>query len=205
MARKTKKIPVRNEFLIVTNGKRSEKDYFETLRSKIKSIYIIKVKFINGDPEAVVEFAVKEKSETNRVWCVFDKDEFSNDSIYHAIANARRNSVGVAFSNIAFEVWLIDHFCCFDAEKSVPELINVLNDLLIKEGYGKKYSKNDIEMIKSVFLPRLKTALENSDIAYQKRVANYRLTGAPTNVLPVCSWNSYTDVHKLINALKADI
>ena len=43
MARKTKKIPVRDEFLIVTNGKRSEKDYFEILRSKIKSIYKIKV------------------------------------------------------------------------------------------------------------------------------------------------------------------
>ena len=67
MARKTRKIPVRNEFLIVTNGKRSEKYYFETLRSKIKSIYKIKVRFINGDPEAVVEFAVKEKSETNRM------------------------------------------------------------------------------------------------------------------------------------------
>ena len=51
MARKTKKIPVRDEFLIVTNGKRSEKDYFEILRSKIKSIYKIKVKFINGDPD----------------------------------------------------------------------------------------------------------------------------------------------------------
>jgi len=64
MARKTKKIPVRDEFLIVTNGKRSEKDYFEILRNKIKSIYKIKVKFINGDPGAVVDFAMKEKSKS---------------------------------------------------------------------------------------------------------------------------------------------
>ena len=205
MARKTKKIPVRDEFLIVTNGKRSEKDYFEILRSKIKSIYKIKVKFINGDPDAVVDFAMKEKSKSNRVWCVFDKDEFSSDSIYHAIAGARKNHVGVAFSNAAFEVWLIYHFCCFDAEKSAPELVDILDDLLKKEGYEKGYSKNDIELIKTVLIPRLRNALENADIAYQKRVAYYKMTGAPTNTLPVCSWNSYTDVHKLIAALKADI
>ncbi len=205
MARRTKRIPVRDEFLIVTNGKRSEKDYFEILRSKIKSIFKIKVKFLNGDPEAIVDFAVKEKSESNRVWCVFDKDEFSNDSIYHAIAVAKKNSVGVAFSNAAFEVWLIDHFCCFDAEKSAPELVDILDDLLKKEGYDKGYSKNDIELIKTFFIPRLRSALENADIAYQRRVAEYGLTGKPINNLPVCSWNSYTDVHKLITALKADI
>lgn len=205
MARKTKKIPVRDEFLIVTNGKRSEKNYFEVLRGKIKSIYKIKVKFINGDPEAVVDFAVKEKSESNRVWCVFDKDEFSSDSIYHAMATADKNAVNVAFSNAAFEVWLIDHFCRFEKEKSSAELNEILDELLKEAGYDKGYSKSDVELIKKVFIPRLGKALENADIAHQKRVADHRLSGAPMNSLPVCSWNSYTNVHKLIEALKADL
>ena len=201
MARRTKQIPVRDEFLIVTNGKRSEKNYFEVLRGKIRSVFKIKVTFINGDPEAIVEFAVREKAESNRVWCVFDKDEFPDDYVCRAIAKARKNEVGVAFSNAAFEVWLINHFCCFSSEKSPSELIEVLDGLLKKCGCEKEYSKSDVELIETVFIPRLSEAIENADLACQKRIAEYRRTGMSGNDLPVCSWNSYTDVHKLINAL----
>ena len=62
MPRSTKKIPVRDEFLILTNGKRSEKNYFEALRSEFKTIYKIKVKFMNDDPEALVVHAIAEKT-----------------------------------------------------------------------------------------------------------------------------------------------
>ena len=46
MPRKTKKIAVRDEFLILTNGKRTEKNYFEAVRSNYKSIFKISVKFM---------------------------------------------------------------------------------------------------------------------------------------------------------------
>lgn len=38
MPRKTKQLAVRDEFLILTNGKRTEKNYFEAVRSNYKSI-----------------------------------------------------------------------------------------------------------------------------------------------------------------------
>ena len=205
MSRPTRKIPIRDEFLIVTNGKRSEKNYFEVLRSKIKSIYKIKVQFINGDPTEVVSVAVKAKTESNRVWCVFDKDEFSDNSIYHAMAIARKNHVGVAFSNVAFEVWLVEHFCCFDSEKSATELIACLNELMKKAGYNCNYSKTDIQQVEEIFIPRLSEAVENADRAYQKRMAHFKQSSSfDSEAAPVCSWNSYTDVHKLIRALKVD-
>ena len=58
MGRKTKNLSVRDEFLILTNGKRSEKNYFETLRALFRSIYKIKVLFFNDGPEDLVRHAI---------------------------------------------------------------------------------------------------------------------------------------------------
>ena len=190
--------------MIVTNGKKSEKNYFEVLRSRIKTIYKVKVTFLNGNPRELVEYAIKSKTVSNRVWCVFDKDDFSNDLIYHSLALARKNGIRVAFSNIAFEVWLIEHFCCFDAKKSASELISYLDNLFKKEGYNERYLKNDVNQIKNIFMPRLNKAMENADLAYQKRMADYKQNSETNGNIPVCNWNSYTDVHKLIKALKVD-
>ena len=57
MPRKTKQLAVRDEFLILTNGKRTEKNYFEAVRSNYKSIFKISVKFMNDDPVALVSHA----------------------------------------------------------------------------------------------------------------------------------------------------
>ena len=110
MARKVKKLPQRNKFTIITNGKESEKNYFEALRGTNRSIFNIDVKFENANPTGLVESALCEKKTSNQVWIVFDKDEISNEAVYNVIGIARENDIGVAFSNAAFEVWLLNHF-----------------------------------------------------------------------------------------------
>ena len=42
---------------------------------------------------------------------------------------------------------LIEHFCCFETEKSAPELADVPDELVKNKGYDKGYSKNDIVLI----------------------------------------------------------
>lgn len=197
----TKKIPVRDEFLILTNGKRSEKNYFEALRSEFKTIYKIKVKFMNDAPETLVSHAIDEKSKTNRVWCVFDKDQFSKESIYQAIALAKQYGIGIAFSNISFEVWLMDHFAKCENEKTVDRLIKELDSILQKHGYPKGYSKDDADVFKSIFVPLLDDATHNADVVHQKRVLEHRRERQDDNY-PICDWNSYTNVHKLVEAMK---
>ena len=201
MPRSTKKIPVRDEFLILTNGKRSEKNYFEALRSEFKTIYKIKVKFMNDDPEALVVHAIAEKNKTNRVWCVFDKDQFPKESIYQAVELANQYGVGVAFSNISFEVWLMDHFAKCENEKTVDRLIHELDSVLQKNGCSKGYTKADADVLKTEFIPRLDDAVHNADVVHQKRVLEYRKERQDENY-PICDWNSYTNVHKLVEALK---
>ena len=203
MPRRSKQLAVRDEFLILTNGKQTEKNYFEAIRANYKSIFKISVKFMNDDPVALVNHAIAEKTPRNRVWCVFDKDEFLSASIDQAMKTAKENEIGVAFSNMAFEVWLIDHFkkCCL--EKNAEKLVTDLDWILKANEYPAGYSKEDKQMITKVLMPRLDDAVQNADIVMQTWIRQYKESHNNEN-FPFCDWNSFTNVHKLIDALKLE-
>ena len=203
MPRRSKQLAVRDEFLILTNGKQTEKNYFEAIRANYKSIFKISVKFMNDDPVALVNHAIAEKTPRNRVWCVFDKDEFLSASIDQAMKTAKENEIGVAFSNMAFEVWLIDHFkkCCL--EKNAEKLVTDLDRILKANEYPAGYSKEDKQMITEVLMPRLGDAVQNADIVMQTWIRQYKESHNNEN-FPFCDWNSFTNVHKLIDALKLE-
>ena len=194
MPRKTKKIAVRDEFLILTNGKRTEKNYFEAVRSNYKSIFKISVKFMNDDPVALVDHAIGMKNARN---------EFPTDSVEPAIKTAKDNGIGIAFSNIAFEVWLIDHFEKCYTEKTAEKLIADFDRILRAKGYNKGYAKEDKQMITDVLMPCLDEAVHNADVVMQNRVLKYKEYRKDDNY-PFCDWNSFTNVHKLIDALKLE-
>lgn len=204
MARKLKKLSQRDKFTIITNGKESEKNYFEAVRGAKRSIFDIAVEFDNADPISLVQRAMRKKQTSNQVWIVFDKDEFPSEAIYEAMKTARRNGIGVAFSNAAFEVWLIDHFKEFSAEKTPDELLTILDSTLKEHGYSKGYRKNDAELIKTELIPRLDEAVHNADVSLQKRIAEYKYENAAEGSYPLCDWNSCTTVHKLVEALKLE-
>ncbi|MEY3248265.1 MAG: hypothetical protein RL742_308 [Bacteroidota bacterium] len=99
----------RQYILIVCQGKNTEPDYFRKFR--LTSAVIKTFGGIKGT-RALVERAqkLKEKDQYDQVWCVFDKDEFSNKDFNEAIKLAQNLGFGVAYSNQAFEYWLILHF-----------------------------------------------------------------------------------------------
>lgn len=204
MARKTKKLQQRNRFIIITNGKETEKNYFTALRGFRHSIYDIKVEFENADPAGLIRRAIREKDSSNRVWIVFDKDEFTDDVVYDVIRTANENDIGYAFSNAAFEVWLIDHFREFSLEKTSEELVVILDSILKNQGYSKGYEKNDTEAFQTLLLPSLDNAVHNADVSLQKRILKYNTARPNDKNYPYCDWNSCTTVHKLIDALKLD-
>jgi hypothetical protein len=204
MARKLKKLSQRDKFTIITNGKESEKNYFEAVRGAKRSIFDIAVEFDNADPISLVQRAMRKKQTSNQVWIVFDKDEFPSEAIYEAMKTARRNGIGVAFSNAAFEVWLIGHFREFSAEKTPDELLHILDSALKEYGYSKGYRKNDAELIKTELRPRLDKAVHNADVSLQKRIVEYKHGSSTEEGYPLCDWNSCTTVHKLVEALKLE-
>jgi hypothetical protein len=50
------------------------------------------------------------EGEYDQVWCVFDKDDFPAQDFNNAIQIAEASGMKIAYSNQAFEYWLILHF-----------------------------------------------------------------------------------------------
>lgn len=82
-----------------------------------------------GDKDYYNEQRINEgKSAYDEVWIVFDKDDFPNDNFDNAIFRAEAHDTKVAWSNQAFEYWLILHFDDHQGvglhRKDYDELIN---------------------------------------------------------------------------------
>ena len=103
MARRQNLINQRSKFYIITNGKETECNYFNALKSK-KSTYDVSVIFANKDPIGLVQYAQDYLTESNQVWVVFDIDStYEEKRLVPAIKLAQTTGVKYAFSNLAFE------------------------------------------------------------------------------------------------------
>ena len=95
--------------LIVCEGENTEPSYFNQFRlssAKVKSV---------GEGYNTISlvnraFELSQQGNFDQVWCVFDKDDFNEQDFNDAIQIAKSNNFGVAYSNQAFEYWLILHF-----------------------------------------------------------------------------------------------
>lgn len=109
LRRRTSKRDQRQTILIDTNGKSTERDYFNALKSmpwlQVGRIVVV---FTNKAPVEVVRDASKRKvdNDFDQAWAVCDVDEFDTEK---AVVEARRRNVGLAWSNPCFELWLILH------------------------------------------------------------------------------------------------
>lgn len=95
--------------LIVCEGENTEPSYFNQFRitsAKVKSVGegYNTVSLVNR----AIELA--QQGNYDKVWCVFDKDDFKDENFNLAIQIAEANKFGVAYSNQSFEYWLILHF-----------------------------------------------------------------------------------------------
>ncbi len=92
--------------LIFCEGKNTEPSYFRHFKLQSATI---KVDGDKGNTIGLVRKALKEIDQYDQVWCVFDKDDFSEKNFNDAISLAKSKGVKVAYSNQAFEYWLILH------------------------------------------------------------------------------------------------
>ena len=95
--------------LIVCEGENTEPSYFSQFRLSSATIKPIgegynTISLVNRASELAKEI------DYEQVWCVFDKDDFNNNDFNNAIVTAEAQNFGVAYSNQAFEYWIILHF-----------------------------------------------------------------------------------------------
>lgn len=155
-AAKKRKVATREKivrFLIVCEGERTEPNYFREL---VKDKYSeVRSEDIIGEGRSTCALVkkteeVKERLEHqrqlkfDRVWVVFDKDDFNDFN--EAIALAEKKGYMAAWSNEAFELWYLLHFVYLDAAISRADYITKLENEIRKiKGYGDYvYRKNDV-------------------------------------------------------------
>lgn len=104
--------PVLNEkptILIVCEGKNTEPSYFNQFRLTSATIKPVGEGY---NTISLVNRAIQITNQTSyeQVWCVFDKDDFDSVDFNNAILLADANGFGIAYSNQAFEYWILLHF-----------------------------------------------------------------------------------------------
>lgn len=166
----------KDEVLILTNGKDSEQNYFNLMKSKYTSPYKIKVSFLNGAPDYLARYAIDIVNRYNKVFIVIDVDQFQK-SIEEAFNVIKRykNRIFLVISNVSFEVWLINHYKKFNSYANEKELEVDITDYLRSLGYSRDYDKRDKNQLEVFFIDNLLSATSNSKVAYQNLIKNYYL------------------------------
>jgi hypothetical protein len=129
---------IRQRFLIVCEGKKTEPLYFGGFKVP-KDVRTIDVVGTGRNTVYLVNEAIKlkEQGDYDQVWCVFDVEEHSQEEINAACKLARKNNIQVAISNQAFELWYLLHFHYHRTPIDRQQYIEKLSKEL-----GFKYKKN---------------------------------------------------------------
>jgi hypothetical protein len=154
-AAKKRKVNTRSQivrFLIVCEGEKTEPNYFKALVDNCYSE--VRSEEIRGEGKATCALVkrtkqIKDELEKkrqllfDRVWVVFDKDDFFDFN--EAILLANRYSFQCAWTNEAFELWYFLHFQYMDTGITRQDYISKLENEIRKDVKFKsfQYKKND--------------------------------------------------------------
>ena len=141
------------KFLIVCEGEKTEPNYFKAFidnrRSEVKEVNVkgcgcSTCQLINEAKKIQEKLEHERQVSFDRVWLVFDKDEFKDFN--KAIAEAKKEKMNCAWSNQAFELWYVLHFQYLDTGVDRKQYIGMIEDKVRKASKSKtfKYKKNDV-------------------------------------------------------------
>ncbi len=146
---------IKQRFLIVCEGTKTEPQYFKGFR--VPKV-VVDVEGLGVNPSRLVDTAreLREKDDYDQVWCVFDRDSFPENDFNTAIQKATRSGFKVAYSNEAFELWYVLHFEFLNAGIPRSDYSRKLSGFL-----NKTYEKNSDDMYLTL-LPKQETAIRNA-------------------------------------------
>lgn len=184
---------VKVTFLIATEGTKTEPNYLNALKEELEATNRFNIEVsIEGKgkaTKALVNKIVRQiencNQEYDRIWAVFDKDEF--DDFDEAISLAQSKKINCAWSNESFELWLLLHF----KEVSTPTGRKDLFEEL-EQAIRNALHKNNPEAIFDLSkgndrIYELVTSLGNEAKAIQRAAAlksKYKATTKPSEQNP---------------------
>ncbi len=99
---------LRQRFLIVCEGEKTEPFYFKKFR--VPKDIVVKGIGFNTISLVRETIRLKQEGDYDQVWAVFDKNSFTAENFNNALSLARQNGIKTAYSNEAFELWYLLHF-----------------------------------------------------------------------------------------------
>lgn len=157
-----------NRYLIVSEGKETETNYFEGIQRRINSKYGNRIdvkKAIHLDifgtgrntndlVNHVEDFIYQVDKLANRsiipyrhIWVIFDKDDFTDGQFNSAIEQANKNGYKVGWSNESVELWFLLHFEYLNSgisrEQYNEKLTNHFREKHVFQKYKLKRNKYD--------------------------------------------------------------
>lgn len=142
----------RVRFLIVSEGIKTEPNYFYALRDDLPkgTISVIDIQGSGKETIRIIDeaIAIRDRCQKkyDRVWTVFDRDSFPSRNFNDAINKAGRHDINCAWSNEAFELWFLLHFQFVNNSMVRSDYKAYLQREVRKVIKGYEYEKNSKEM-----------------------------------------------------------
>lgn len=193
----------KHSFLIVCEGQNTEKSYFDQFKIPTAEITTIGT---GHNTVSLVEYTKKYAEQKKKqdvtfdeVWCVFDKDDFN--SFDEAINLAIKYGFNAAYSNQAFEYWLLLHFNNHQGG-AMPrtDYGKKINDEIVK--YNAYYDADGSKIVDDKFFMLLQSINPVSKKLRQAEAINRaeKILESKTGLKPSLS-ESVTTVFQLVKAL----
>ncbi|EDN69839.1 abortive phage resistance protein [Beggiatoa sp. PS] len=201
-------------FLIVCEDEETEPRYFEQFQGLFpEGTLYIRTVGTGRDPKGVIEQAIEKREEfkleyrkeIDFVWAVFDKDDADENEakikrFNEAFQIAKRENIEIAYSNEAFELWLLLHIT--KVEKTNPlsrqEIYIKLQNQIRKSGERYKDYVYDHKKPKENRIVEIIHEIGHEEQAIQKasQLFNYHKNKKPIEA------NPSTKVHILVKELR---
>lgn len=200
LARRPPKKEAYKTILIVCEGEKTEKLYFESLvlYEKLSSVNIQIYSGRGSDPKSVVETAIQKMDEQSQylhfdeVYCVIDRDTHS--TFNDAQQLAKKHGINMIISYPSFEYWYLCHFIYSTApimqsgSRSAGDCCVALLNTPWHRAFNEPYHKSK-SGIYIMLLPYLDEAIKNANRALNESLER----GSP---------NPSTQVHLLVEVLR---
>lgn len=192
-------IPERKYFLIVSEGERTEPNYFNHFKTFLPK-HLVETINVYGEGDNTINIvrkaiSIRDERKKNallpdfdEVWAVYDKDDFPAERFNTAVRLAEQNGIESGHSNQSFELWYVLHFQLLENALHRSDYIKTLSKIL-----NFKYEKNDLRVVTFLFQKgNVRQAIE-----WAKELERNNLGATPSNSIPA------TRVYQLVERLLA--